>query len=352
MKIICIGKGNDPRCLGGVETFERVLYKTFKDKIKFLVWNTNKDKIFECENVENIQEPKNLSEKILLKIFGKTRCTTYKTKKENPDIVIINKPKDIRMIKKLKCKKVLIQHGDLNTYKKTTFDKNLKLKKQLRENLDYYVFLSEESNKLFSKELELKKDQGIVIRHSCELPLLKGKKIKNKKLIMIVRLENNQKRIDLAIKAMKKLEGYTLEIYGEGEHEELLKNLVIENSLQDRVFFKGKTTRIEENLDEASIFIMTSDREGYPIAVIEALMRGLPIILRDTFESAKDIVQSNGVLLPQEWNEDEFVSAVNDVYNNYEQYSKKSIELAKRHQLEVISEQWKNLLLGDEENND
>ena len=40
MKIICIGKGNDPRCLGGVETFERVLGKIFKEDINCLLYTS------------------------------------------------------------------------------------------------------------------------------------------------------------------------------------------------------------------------------------------------------------------------------------------------------------------------
>ena len=42
---------------------------------------------------------------------------------------------------------------------------------------------------------------------------------------------------------------------------------------------------------------MTSDYEGYPITLIEAARRGLPIILRNTFDSAQDIVIDNGILL-------------------------------------------------------
>ena len=34
----------------------------------------------------------------------------------------------------------------------------------------------------------------------------------------------------------------------------------------------------------------------YPISTIEAMRRGLPIVLRNTFDSAQDIVINNGVL--------------------------------------------------------
>lgn len=347
MKIICIGKGNDPRCLGGVETFERVLGKIFKNDIKFYVYNSDKEYLFQVENnIKNIQNPISLKEKIFLKVLGKTRYTSYKVKKENPDLVIINKPKDLRMLKGGNFKKVLIQHGDLETYKKGPFASKDVIE-LIQKELDYYIFLSDNSKELFLNFLKLNKNQGITIRHSCEVELLENKeKIKNKKLIIISRIENNQKRIDLAIKAMKKLPDFTLDIYGDGPHKEMLEQIVIEEGLEERVFFRGKTTKIKEALDKSSIFIMTSVSEGYPITTIEALTRGLPIVLRNTFESAPDIVQNNGILLEKEWDEDKFVESVYKVYENYDYYSKNSIEMGKRHTFEIIEKKWIEFLNG------
>lgn len=339
MKIICIGKGNDPRCLGGVETFERVLGKIFKDQIKFFVYNSEKEYIFEADNVRNIQKPESFKEKLLLKILGKTRYTAYKVKKENPDVVIINKPKDLRMIKGGNFKKVLIQHGALEQYKKGAF-KSKKVVELIQRELDYYIFLSDRSRELFLNELKLNEKQGITIRHSSEMELLLGAKTKGKKLIIIARLENSQKRIDLAIKAMKKIPDFTLEIYGDGPDKKMLEELVKQEELEERIFFKGATTKVKEKLDEANVFIMTSDHEGYPITTIEAMMRGLPIVLRNTYESALDIVQNNGILLDEVWDEDKFIDAIYKIYDNYEYYSQNSIEMGKRHTFDVISNKW------------
>ena len=89
---------------------------------------------------------------------------------------------------------------------------------------------------------------------------------------------------------------------------------------------------------------MTSDNEGYPISTIEAMRRGLPIILRNTFEAAQDIVIDNGILLEKEWNEDNFIEVVRKVYNNYEFYSENSIKLGKRYDFKKIDNEWQNLV--------
>ena len=167
---------------------------------------------------------------------------------------------------------------------------------------------------------------------------------------MIARIENFHKRFYLAIKAMKKLPDFTLDIYGEEarEGEKAKSEKIMEENNISNVFFRGSTTKVQEKLDESGIFIMTSDFEGYGITNIEAMRRGLPIVLRNTFEAAEDIVIDNGVLLDKEWNEDKFIEAVRKVYDNYEYYSENSKKLGERHSPEAIKKEWDKLLRGRE----
>ena len=162
---------------------------------------------------------------------------------------------------------------------------------------------------------------------------------------MIARIDNFHKRFDLAIKAMKKLQDFILNIYGEFHTEKDKKYLeeIVKKEKITNVNFKGITNKVQEKLDESGIFIMTSDYEAYGIVNIEAMRRGLPIILRNTFEAAQDIVIDNGVLLEKEWNEDKFVEAVRKVYDNYEYYSENSKKLGERHSPEVIKKEWDKL---------
>ena len=118
---------------------------------------------------------------------------------------------------------------------------------------------------------------------------------------------------------------------------------VKENNLNNVILYGG-TNKVKEKLDEVGIFIMTSDFEGYPISTIEAMRRGLPIILRNTFEAAQDIVIDNGILLEKKWNEENFIEAVRKVYNNYKFYSENSIKQGKRYDLKKIENEWQNLM--------
>ena len=348
MKMLSFNRYGNPNCLGGIETFQRNLYKMFGKKITFVSFKTKRKEYFNVSNVVEIDLKKNNITRLLKHVIGKYKCYYYFArsilKKEKTEVLVLNSPEDIEVFYKLKCKKILVQHNSWNFYKRTVFREQPNSCKMIRNYIDCFVFLSKYDQEKFVKKLNFDIRKTKVIRHCCEVELLENEKQKNKKLIIIARLDNKQKRLDLAIRAMKKLPDFTLEIYGAGSDKEMLNSLIRQEKLENGVFLMGATNKIKEKLDECSIFIMTSDYEGYPITSIEAMRRGLPIILRNTFESAQDIIKDNGILLNKEWNEDKFAEAVRKIYDNYEFYSKNAVEMGKRHDFEVIKSQWEELL--------
>ena len=342
MRILCIYLWGHPGCLGGIETFERNL-KKMHSQIVFITYKNNKKKYYNIQNVIEI-EKKNIIFKVLNYILGKYFILKYVISKIKYDIILINRPEEIKIIKSKNKKKILVQHTSYEEYLRTYFKNNKKLIEKCKKELDYFIFLSEYDRERFIKEINFPREKTVVIRHTCEIEILERSKLKNKELIMLCRLDNKSKRLDLAIKAMRKLSDFILNIYGDGEDKEYLENLIKEKNLKN-VILHGGTNQVKEKLDENGIFIMTSDLEGYGIANIEAMRRGLPIILRNTFDSAPDIVQDNGILLDKEWNEDKFVEAVRKVYDNYDYYSENSIRMGKRHDFEVIKKEWSNLFI-------
>ena len=356
MKILFLSE-HHPGSQGGIQTFGRMLKQFFKEKLFFLTFDNKENKdfkeIFVVENVYKIPK-ENIFFKILNKLLKNKLREIFYSKKINeflPEIVILGFPNEINYIKNKNIKKVLVQHINYEIFISEFCKKNLKLIEKLKKDLDMFVFLSEYDRKKFVKNLNFPLEKTIVIRHSCQVELLmiNKNKNKNKNLIMICRLQNNHKRIDLAIKAMKKLKDFTLNIYGDGPDKKFLENLIEEEKLEN-VILHGGTNKVKEKLDENGIFIMTSDFEGYGITNIEAMRRGLPIILRNTFDAAPDVVQNNGILLDKNWNEEEFIEAVHKIYENYEYYSKNALEMGKRYNFEVIKSQWEELfkkLIGE-----
>ena len=349
MKILFLSE-HHPGSQGGIQTLGRVLKNFFGKNIKFLSFkekDKNFTKIFQVEDVIEIKKG-NFIFKVLNKIL-RNRLREYQMnkiiKEINPDIVILGFPYEINYLKGIKCKKILVQHINYDVYIKNFFNYDLRLIEKIKEEIDKFIFLSKFDLEIFREKLKLNKEKIKVIRHSSEVELFFEDKEKNKNLIMVARLQNNHKRFDLVIKAMKKLQEFNIKIYGDGPDKENLQALIAQEKVEN-VYLMGGTNKIQEALDKASIFIMTSDFEGYGITNIEAMRRGLPIILRNTFEAAQDIIvdNQNGILLAKERNEDQFIEAIYKIYNNYEYYSKNALILARRYNSEVIKEEWRKII--------
>ena len=71
---------------------------------------------------------------------------------------------------------------------------------------------------------------------------------------------------------------FTVKIAGEGKQREELERLVCRLGLERRVMFLGRRLDIPELLVESDIFVMASDSEGTPNAIMEAMAAGLPVV--------------------------------------------------------------------------
>lgn len=92
-----------------------------------------------------------------------------------------------------------------------------------------------------------------------------------------------------------------LVIYGEGESREKLLKLIGEKQLQEKVSLPGSVSDVAAHIKNVRIFTLTSNTEGMPNSVIEAMCLGLPVIATDcpcggTAELIED--GKNGILVP------------------------------------------------------
>jgi len=78
------------------------------------------------------------------------------------------------------------------------------------------------------------------------------------------------------------IEGWGLQILGEGEEREHLENLIIDYGLQDEVQLCGVVENIGVKYENAGIFVLPSLYEGTPNALLEAMAYGLPCVVSDS----------------------------------------------------------------------
>lgn len=169
--------------------------------------------------------------------------------------------------------------------------------------IDGFVFQSQGAKKYFPT---VKNDNYRVIMN----PISFSKKdyeqpqTRRKAIINVGRLhpQKNQKLlIDAFSKVASDFPEYLLEIYGEGPLEKDLKNQIRFLHLEDRAFLRGTSNNILDILNTSSLFVLTSDYEGLPNVLIEAMVLGVPCISTDCRPGgAREIIinEVNGLIVP------------------------------------------------------
>ncbi|WP_265003191.1 glycosyltransferase [Klebsiella variicola] len=89
-----------------------------------------------------------------------------------------------------------------------------------------------------------------------------------------------------------------LQIAGEGPERQLLEDYATRIGLLSKVTFLGNCDNIKEIMPTVDIFAMSSAWEGLPIALIEATLTGLPVIVTDV-GGCREIVEhvGNGIVV-------------------------------------------------------
>lgn len=119
-----------------------------------------------------------------------------------------------------------------------------------------------------------------------------------KNILIIGRLELEDEKgffrlLDIwkIVQNKKIYQDWTLTIVGEGDNENNIKEKIKENKLEN-IILKPFTKEIEKEYLNASIYVMTSKREAFPMVLIEASSYALPIIAFDINTGPSDIIEN------------------------------------------------------------
>lgn len=165
----------------------------------------------------------------------------------------------------------------------------------------------------------------VIIPNAVNYDILKIKrasKIDNK-IVSVGRL-TPQKNYPMLIKAFanfyKNHKEYVLEIYGDGPLKNDLINLTKELNITKVVKFIGYQDNVLSLINNAKMFVLTSNYEGMPNALIEAMTIGIPCIATDCDGGGSKYLLSNnnGILINKD-SIDELVSAMERIISDDKQ---------------------------------
>lgn len=164
---------------------------------------------------------------------------------------------------------------------------------------------------------------------------------------------NYIKQLDKLIKAfdilLREFENTSMVIVGNGPELGSLTKLVTELNLTSAITFSGFQTNIKHWLNKSKIFVMTSQSEGLPCAIMEAMACELLVLAPDV-GNITDVIKNNetGFIIKN----DEILSiygvmkkGIVDYETNYSIRSKARETIIDKHSYNSAITRWSKLLL-------
>lgn len=177
------------------------------------------------------------------------------------------------------------------------------LMRSLYPRADGFIFQTQDAKKYFDGII--KSNSAIIpnpINEDFVIDRFKGER--KKVIVSVGRLaeqKNHALIIDAFSKISEKFNEYKLLIYGEGALRNKLEEQIISLGLNERVILCGNVKNLRENIYDSSLFIMSSNYEGMPNALMEAMSIGLPVISTDCPCGGPRFLidnMKNGILVP------------------------------------------------------
>ena len=177
---------------------------------------------------------------------------------------------------------------------------------------------------------------------------------KQKEIIYMGRIDYNQKRVYRVVDTWAKLESvfpdWKLTIVGDGTARKDIEKQVKEYGLQ-RVSFEG-FQQPRPYYERASILMLTSEYEGFPLVLAECMSFGVIPVVYDSYSAVRDIIDNDkdGVVIPfcpNGYKADIAAKMVADVMENNEKrnaMAQAAIEKSKNYSVDEIYNRWIELL--------
>jgi GalNAc-alpha-(1->4)-GalNAc-alpha-(1->3)-diNAcBac-PP-undecaprenol alpha-1,4-N-acetyl-D-galactosaminyltransferase len=207
------------------------------------------------------------------------------------------------------------------------------------------------SKNYFQKFLKAEKIQIIPNLIDENLISLKEEYEKRENIILNVGRLDTNKNQKLLLEAFANLnpKNWKLILVGDGvlkmEYQGLAKKL----GLSDKVEFIETVTNIEKYYNRAKLFVFTSQSEGFPNALLEAMSFGIPCIASDCNSGPSEIIQhnENGFLFEVN-NQKQLEKQITELMENESlrlKFSKSAIQSTSKYYSDEIYKQWKSILL-------
>lgn len=244
---------------------------------------------------------------------------------------------------RFKKKLIIVEHVTKELYSK----KELNLVKNLYKYADLAIAVSDK----VKNDLEMYGAKNIVVIENCvdidrvnSLANEKDIKFDKFSIVSVGRLSED-KDFDTLIKAFN-LAGIDAKLYilGEGSKKKYLMSLVSELGIEEKVSFLGFHENPFPFVKAADVFVSSSKREAFPLAVLEAMVLGKAVVCTDVIPFAKDGYNS---IVVKPGDIESMALALRKLYFDKvlrENLSKNALESAKRYNKDIFCKKYKDII--------
>jgi glycosyltransferase involved in cell wall biosynthesis len=161
-----------------------------------------------------------------------------------------------------------------------------------------------------------------------------------------------EKGFDLLLRAFTQCaeahQDWTLDIFGEGSERARLLALANELRVADRVRLPGAVKDPEKMLRQADFFVLSSRYEGFPMALLEAMACGLPVVSFDCHSGPREMIQNgvNGLLVPPN-DVNALAKAMAHLMGNADERKRlgeRATAVSEKFSLAKVTQMWRSLL--------
>ena len=352
MKIVFVTPG---MTFGGAERVISILANNWCDMgndVSIFITGTNKSPVYELDKRINVEYYADFNEESVshVKLVAAIRHFVLK---ESPDSVI-SFMNDVcaYTIVALIGTGIPVIYSERNDPNKTNQGKVEKICRKIIEiGAKHIVFQTSGARNCYSKKVQKKSSILLNPVDLEKIPFRNEEAIDFSQIVSVARLEP-QKNQYLLIEAFnlvsKKHKNVVLKIFGEGSLLGSLENKIGELGLQDRVFLMGAKTDVLEWIKDTFCFVLSSDYEGLPNSLIEAMCIGLPCISTDCSPGgARELLcNKRGVIVPC-GDKEQLANAINaflEKPSSALKYGENSYAFRDEIECKVIAKKWINLI--------
>lgn len=177
----------------------------------------------------------------------------------------------------------------------------------------------------------IKKDRYTVIPNAClTYESHRGRfdldSCLNSKLVISAGRLEKVKRFDVLIDAFRLIHqeftDFKLDIFGDGSERSILQERIDSNGLHDVITLKGHVDNIWKNTEAPFAFVLSSESEGIPNVIMEAMYYGIPCVATDCDPGGAKFLLENEKfgLIAKKNNPDDLAEKIKTLITRPDQY--------------------------------